>query len=304
MSWRSLTREGDTPGDLNATSLAAAEANSEAAITAANRRARRRRIWSVWIMRAVTFVVVFGGWQLLADAKIIDPFFWGKPSGVVSQLQSWINTGTQFGSLWLQIWTTMKEAVLGFLFGVVIGVVMGVSLGSSKFLSDVASPYIKAANAIPRIVVGALFTVSLGIGTTSKVALAALLAFFAVFFNAYQGVHEVDVNLLANARVLGASRLQTLRHVVLPSATTWIIASLHVAFGFAIIGAIVGELLGAQRGIGLVIVSSMNTFRPDGVFAGMFLVAAIALVAEGLIGALERRALGWRPPAQSASPLA
>lgn len=299
MSWRSLTREEAVMTSERIEPEF--DSSSEAAIAALERRAHMRRKWLVWTARVATFVIVFGGWQLLADAKIVDPFFWGKPSGIVSELQKWVSQGTQFGPLWVQIWTTMKEAVLGFFFGVALGVIVGVSLGESRFLSDVASPYVKAFNAIPRIVVGALFTVALGIGTTSKVSLAAVLVFFAVFFNAYQGVREVDVSLLANARVLGASRLQVTRHVVLPSATTWIIASLHTAFGFAIIGAIVGELLGAQKGIGLVIVSSMNTFQPDGVFAGMFLIAVIALIAEWLISLLERRALAWRPPAQSAS---
>jgi NitT/TauT family transport system permease protein len=84
--------------------------------------------------------------------------------------------------------------------------------------------------------------------------------------------------------------------VVLPSALTWIIASLHVAFGFAIIGAIVGEVLGAQKGLGLVITTSQNQFNPNGVFAAMLIIAVVALTAEGLIGLLERRLLGWRPP--------
>src|SRR5207253_537806 len=112
--------------------------------------------------------------------------------------------------------------------------------------------------------------------------------FFVVFFNAFQGVREVDRNIVANARVLGASRLQVMRHVVLPSALTWIIASLHVAFGFAIIGAIVGEFLGAQRGLGLVIATAQGTLNADGVFAAMLIIAVIALSAEALIGLLER----------------
>ncbi|HWE33214.1 MAG TPA: ABC transporter permease [Solirubrobacteraceae bacterium] len=277
------------------------QAASELEIAAADRRRRRRRRAVVWAARVGMFVVIFGGWQLFTDAKIVDPFFWGKPSGIVSQLKDWVDNGTQFGSLWLQIWTTMKEALLGFVYGVIAGVVVGVLLGQSRFLSDVFSPYIKVLNAIPRIVLGSLFTVALGIGTTSKVTLAAVLVFFGVFFNAFQGVREVDSNLLANARVLGASRMQITRHVVLPSAMTWIIASLHIAFGFAIIGAIVGELLGAQRGLGLVITTSMNNFQPNGVFAGMFIIAAIALAAEALIGALEKRVLGWRPASQTAS---
>ena len=104
-----------------------------------------------------------------------------------------------------------------------------------------------------------------------------------------------DRNLVNNARVLGASRMQITRHVVLPSALTWIIASLHVAFGFAIIGAIVGEFLGAQKGLGLVIANAQNNFNPDGVFAAMLIIAIIALTAEGIIGQLERRLLAWRP---------
>jgi NitT/TauT family transport system permease protein len=301
MSWTALNRN-EPVADLTGQPLdAAGQTGSEEAIAAADRRRRRHRKLVVWTARVATFVVVFGGWQLLTDAKIVDPFFWGKPSGIVSQLKDWVNNGTEFGSLWLQIWTTMREALLGFVYGVIAGVIVGVLLGQSPLLSDVLSPYIKVLNAIPRIVLGALFTVALGIGTTSKVTLAAALVFFGVFFNAYQGVRDVDRNLVANARVLGASRLQVTRHVVLPSAMTWIIASLHIAFGFAIIGAIVGELLGAQHGLGLVITTSMNTFKPDGVFAGMFIIAAIALVAEALIGALEKRVLAWRPPAQAES---
>ena len=279
--------------------------SSEAEIAALDARARRNRKIKVWVLRVAVFVVIVGGWQLLADNKfIIDPFYWGKPSGIVTQLRDWFSHGTQFGSIWQQIWTTLQEALLGFVYGTVAGVIVGVLLGQSRLASDVASPYIKVTNAMPRIVLGSLFTVALGIGMTSKEILAAVLVFFGVFFNAYQGVREVDQNLLSNARVLGASRWQITRHVVLPSAMTWIIASLHIAFGFAIIGAIVGEVLGAQHGLGLVITTSMNTFQPDGVFAGMVIIAVIALVAEAFIAALERRVLGWRPaPASESAPL-
>jgi NitT/TauT family transport system permease protein len=271
----------------------------EAAIAAGARGAVRRRRMLVWAARATTLVIVIGGWQLLTSVKIIDPFFWGQPSGIVKQLNDWVHNGTAYGSIWLQIWITFKEAVLGFVLGVAAGVVAGVLLGMFRFLADVASPYIKIANAIPRIVLGSLFTVALGLGAPSKVALAAVLVFFVVFFNAFQGVREVDRNLLANARVLGASRLAIIRHVVVPSALTWIIASLHVAFGMAIIGAIVGEFLGAQKGLGLVIATSQNNFNPNGVFAAMLIIAVLALTAEGLIGLLERRLLSWRPRSQT-----
>jgi sulfonate transport system permease protein len=258
-------------------------------------RARRRRMM-VWAARVATLVIVIGGWQWFTTLKIVDPFFFGRPSGIALKLKDWYEHGTQFGTIWSQIWVTMKEAILGFFVGVASGVVVGVLLGSVRFLSDVLSPYIKAVNALPRIVLGSIFLVSLGLGIASKVLLAAVLVFFAVFFNAYQGVREVDRGLIANVRILGASRLQVIRNVVLPSAATWIIASLHVAFGFAIIGAIVGEFLGAQQGLGLVIVTAQNNFDPDGVFAAMLIIAVIALTAEWLIGLLEHRLLSWRPP--------
>jgi NitT/TauT family transport system permease protein len=298
MSWVSLNRRVQ-PVTANQSTTRTEELGAQDAISDAARSRHRRRRLLVWAARLASLVAVFGGWQLLANAKIVDPFFWGKPSGIVSQLSDWVQHGTAYGSIWLQIWITMKEALLGFLFGVSAGVIVGVLLGQSRFMSDVIGPYIKVLNAIPRIVLGSLFTVAMGLGTTSKVALAGVLVFFVVFFNAFQGVREVDQKLLANARVLGASRLQITRHVVVPSALTWIIASLHVAFGLAIIGAIVGEFLGAQKGLGLVIASSQNNFNPDGVFGAMFIIAALTLTAEALISQLERRLLAWRPPAQT-----
>ena len=286
--------------EVSVDSTAAAATAVERSASSARRSAKlsRRRVL-IWTARALTLVIVIGGWQLLAGAGVVDRFFWGQPSGIVKQLSDWAHHGTAYGSIWLQIWITMKEAVLGFAYGVVAGIAAGVVLGQVRFLAEVVGPYIKVLNAIPRIVLGSLFTVALGLGTTSKVALAAVLAFFVVFFNAFQGVREVDRNLLANARVLGASRLQVTRHVVVPSALTWIIASLHVAFGLSIIGAIVGEFLGAQKGLGLVIATSQNNFNPNGVFAAMLIIAVLALTAEGLIGLLEKRLLAWRPPSHT-----
>jgi NitT/TauT family transport system permease protein len=277
---------------------------SETAIRDAARRRRRRRAVLVWSARILTFVLLIGGWQILAEKKILDPFFYGKPSGIWHELELWFRDGTAFGSIWLQIWVTLKEALLGFVYGVAGGIVFGVALGQSRFLADVAGPYIKVVNALPRIVLGSIFFVAFGLGTTSKVLLASVLVFFVVFFNAYHGVREVDRNLIANARVLGASRWQVTRNVVVPSALVWIIASLHVAFGFAIIGAIVGEFIGAQKGLGLVIANAQNNFNPNGVFAAMALIGVIALTAEALIEQLEKRLLAWRPPSQTESGLA
>jgi NitT/TauT family transport system permease protein len=269
---------------------------------AARRRARRERI-VVNVCRVAVFVVFVGGWEVLTGLKVLDPFFFGQPSKVVVQLRDWVVNGTEAGSLWTQVGVTLEEAVLGFAVGVVAGIVCGIALGRLRILSKIFGPYIKIMNSIPRIVLGSIFIVWLGLGLSSKVALAIVLVFFAVFFNAYQGTREVDRNLIANARILGASGRQVTTQVVLPSALTWIIASLHVSFGFALIGAIVGEFLGAQQGLGLLISQAQGTFNPNAVFAAMVIIAVVALAAEGLITLLERALLSWRPPQLSGAEL-
>ncbi|MDX3240348.1 ABC transporter permease [Streptomyces sp. ME18-1-4] len=272
-------------------------APSSAAATA--KRAARRRTALVWAARVGLAAVVIGGWQAFTIWGIVDPFFFGQPSGIAKRLVDLFRNGTEFGSFYSNIWTTIQEALAGFALGAVTGVVFGVTLGQSRFLADVLGPYIKMVNAIPRIVLGSIFIVAFGIGVLPKILLAAVLVFFIVFFNAFQGVREVDRNILANAKVLGASQMQITRHVIVPSALTWIIASLHSAFGFAIVGALVGEVLGAQSGLGLVIKTAQNNFDPNGVFATMLVISVIVLGAEWLIGKLEHRLLSWRPPAPS-----
>lgn len=269
---------------------------------AAARSAVRRRTALVWAGRVGLAVFVLGGWQAFTAWGIVDKFFFGQPSGIAQRLVDLFRQGTEFGSFYANIWTTIQEALAGFALGAVTGVVFGVALGQSRFLADVLGPYIKMVNAIPRIVLGSIFIVAFGIGVLPKILLAAVLVFFIVFFNAFQGVREVDRNILANTKVLGASQLQIIRHVTVPSALTWIIASLHSAFGFAIVGALVGEVLGAQSGLGLVIKTAQNNFDPNGVFATMLVISVIVLGAEWLIGKLEHRLLSWRPPPRPRPP--
>ncbi len=275
---------------------------SEPAIRAvtdlAARRVRdaRRRQLTVQGLRVLTAVVWLGSWELTTRLGWVDKFFFAQPSEIADKLWVWTTQGTELGPLWVQVVTTMEETVGGFVVGSLLGVVMGIALGRNRLLSDVLSPYIKGANAIPRVVVGALFAISLGLDIKSKVATAAILVFFVVFFNAFQGVREVDRNLVANARILGAGNRQLTTEIIIPSALSWIIASLHISFGLALVGAVVGELFGATAGLGELIYSAKNNFDADGVFAGMALLAAIALVAEILITALENRLIRWRPP--------
>jgi NitT/TauT family transport system permease protein len=264
-------------------------------VARARSRNRRNRIL-VRLCQLILVVAFTGGWELAVRAGWLEEFIYGRPSLVLEQLRMWVLHGTELGSLGEQVWVTMEEALIGFAIGVTLGIVTGVALGRVEFLAKVFSPFIKVMNSIPRIVLGAIFVMWFGLGIASKITLVVVLVFFAVFFNAFQGTREVDRNLIANARVLGASRRQVTWQVVVPSAMTWIIASLHIAFGFAIIGAIVGEIIGAQRGVGLLIETAKGTFNPSGVYAAMLIIAIIALTAEWLITLLEHRLLRWRPP--------
>ncbi len=257
--------------------------------------ARRRRSIVVNALRVLLLVVIIGGWELATRVGIVDPFFWGRPSGIWAQLVTWVTQGTAQGSLWEQIAVTMEEAILGFVIGAVLGVVFGILLGRNRFLADVLGPYVKVANSIPRVTLAPLFAIGFGLGMQSKVALAVVLVFFIVFFNAFQGVREVDRNLLANARILGANQRRITTAVIIPSALTWIFASLHTSFSFALVGAVVGEFIGATQGIGLLIQNAGSNFNPNGVFAAMVVLAVVALLSEFLITALERRLLRWKP---------
>ena len=266
----------------------------DANVAAAKTKVRQHRRLVI-ALRIAFGAGLLGSWELLSRTKLIDPFFFGKPSYIARVIWKWATVGTPDGPLWTQVWVTLEEALLGFLLGVVGGVVFGLALGRIRLLAEVLGPYIKAANSIPRVVLGSIFIIWLGLGLPSKVALAFVLVFFVVFFNAFQGVREVNEDVIANARILGANRRKVTTQVVLPSALTWIIASLHTSFGFALVGAVVGEFIGSIHGLGHLIAFAQGTFDTNAVFAAMFILAVIALVAEFLITTLENRLIKWRP---------
>jgi NitT/TauT family transport system permease protein len=249
-------------------------------------------------VRIALVVLWLGSWELAART-VVDPFYYSMPSKIWDKLVIWFTDGTSQGSIWSNIAITLEEAVLGFLIGTLAGVVLGVLLGRSRFTAEVLAPFIKGANAIPRIVLASLFVIWFGLGMSSKVATAFVLVFFAVFFNAFQGAREVDKVLVDNSRILGASRWDLMRTIILPSATSWILASMHVAFGFALIGAIVGEFTGADKGLGILINHSQGNFDAAGIYAGMLITTVLALVAEWLITLLEKRLTSWRPSVSS-----
>lgn len=192
--------------------------------------------------------------------------------------------------------------MIGFALGAIAGIVVGIALGRNRMLSDIFSIYIKVFNSIPRVVLAPIFIMVFGLGIGSKIALAFVMVFFVVFANAFQGVREADRNLVANAQILGARGWQLTRAVVVPSAMSWIFASLHVSFGFAIIGAIVGEFVGSRHGIGLLINIAKGTFDSAGMYAAIVVIMIVALVAEYLMTWIEGRLATWRPaPMQEAN---
>jgi len=281
----------------NSMPRAMAAGASEAEIEARAAAAARRRYLGVMAWRWGILVLILGAWELAARYEWIDEFFFSRPSAIAARIVEWVVEGTSEGPLWYHLWVTMEESVIGFVTGAVSGVVVGIALGRSRYLADIFSVYIKVINSIPRVVLAPIFILIFGLGLTSKVALSWVMVFFVVFSNAFQGVREADRNLLANAQILGARGWQLTRTVVIPSAMSWIFASLHVSFGFAIVGAIVGEFVGARYGIGLLINIAKGAFDSAGMYAAIVIIMVVAIAAEYAMTLIENHLAKWRPPA-------
>jgi NitT/TauT family transport system permease protein len=251
--------------------------------------AERRSRLIVWQLALAATVLLV--WEWAAASNVLDPFFFSRPSDVVLRMAQWIGTG----SLWVHLSTTFSEAILSFVIGGSLGVLLGFALAGVPILAMLLEPYMRIANALPRVVLAPIFLLWFGLGMWSKVALGVTVVFFVVFFNTYRGVREVDAAIVNNARMLGASEAQLVRHVLVPSALTWIFSSLHISIGMAIVAVVVGEYLGASRGIGYLIAQAEGVFDTTGVFAGMAVLAAGVLLVGRVVGQLELQLLRWKP---------
>jgi len=243
------------------------------------------------IMQVLLFVSLIGLWYLLTETEFLPKFFFGQPIAVFKVVIDWFVTGEIFYHLWI----TSVETVLGFVIGASLALICGLWFALSQTASALSDPYIKAINAMPRVILAPIFSLWFGLGIWSKVALGVTLVFFVVFFNVYQGVREVSPVVLANARMLGASKGQLLRTVYLPSATSWVFSSLHTSVGMAFVGAVVGEYLGSSAGVGYLILQAEGVFDVNTVFAGIVVLTMAALLLDGVVGIIERRLLKWRP---------
>jgi NitT/TauT family transport system permease protein len=242
-------------------------------------------------------------WYAMTEPGLIPPFyfddpdrakfFFGQPVKVLERIWIWFSGGT----IYLHLAVTLLETLLAFVIGTVLGLVLGLWLALSPTPSALADPYIKAMNAMPRIILAPIFAVWFGLGIMSKVVFGITLVFFVVFFNVYEGVKEVSPIVLANARMLGATGRQLLRYVYLPSATSWVFSSLHTSVGLAFVGAVVGEYLGSARGVGYLIHQAEGVFDIDTVFAGIIVLTIFALILDIIVTQVEKRLLVWRPRA-------
>jgi NitT/TauT family transport system permease protein len=250
----------------------------------------------------VVLIVVFGAWYLLTTPGLIPTFvfsndrqaafFFGEPLTIFGRIWDWFVVNRD---IYKHLWVTLLETVLAFGIGTGLGLGCGLWLALSPLAAAIFDPYIKAMNSMPRVILAPIFAVWFGLGVASKVALGVTLVFFIVFFNVYQGVKEVSPVVLANARMLGASPRQLLRHVYLPSATSWVFSSLHTSVGLAFVGAVVGEYLGSAQGVGYLILQAEGSFDINTVMAGILVLTAFALGLDAIVGTVERGLMKWQP---------
>jgi NitT/TauT family transport system permease protein len=250
----------------------------------------------LFALRVLVAVVFLGAWHVVATTSLFgEPktmqFFFSTPSAVIERTINEFRTT----EIWYHLSITLLEAVLAFATGAIGGILFGFLFARRELLAAIFDPYIKAANALPRVVLAPIFMLWFGLGIWSKVALGFTLVFFIVFFNVYQGVREVSPTVLANARMLGMNERQLFRHVYWPAALSWMFSSLHTSVGFAVVGAVVGEYLGSSAGLGYRIHQAESVFDVTGVFSGMLILTLFVLVIDGLVTVIEKRLLVWRP---------
>jgi NitT/TauT family transport system permease protein len=246
---------------------------------------------AIFAWRLALGVLLLTAWEWTSRTGAIDPFFFSRPSDVGLRVWSWASSGT----IWPHLATTLTEAALSFVIGGLLGVLFGFALGRAPFFAAILDPYIRIANALPRVVLAPIFLLWFGLGIWSKIALGVTVVFFVVFFNTFRGVREVDRVIVDNTRMLGATESQLIRHVLIPSALTWIFSSLHVSIGLAIIAVVVGEYLGATRGVGYLIAQAEGVFDTTGVFAGIAVLSAGVLLVGVAVDRIEGRLLQWKP---------
>jgi NitT/TauT family transport system permease protein len=256
--------------------------------------ARRGRLadvgWSTMLICQLALgALILGLWQG-ASGRLVDDFFISNPVDVARRLVEW----TLSGSIFLHLWATVYATLAGFLIGAVGGFVLGVWLGISPFSSRLLNPYLWALNALPKVALAPLFVLWFGLGIESKIALAAVLVLFLVFLNTFAGVREVDQDLVDSARLMRATRLQVTVKIIVPSAMSWVFAGLKTSVPYALIGAVLGEMIAANRGLGYLVQFSGAQFDSAGVFAVLVVIALLAVALNLAVEIVQDRVERWR----------
>jgi NitT/TauT family transport system permease protein len=250
-------------------------------------RAVRLRRVHVATVQLVLLVVAFGAWELAAATRLIDPFIASRPTAVARTLIDLFGQG----SLFVHIGVTLYAAVLGFVLGTAGGIAIAAVMWWWAFVSDVLDPYLVVLNATPKIALGPVFIIWLGVSLKAFVALAVSITLFVTVLNVYTGFAGVERGKLVVAATFGASRWQQFRKVVFPSSLPTLVAALKVNVGLALIGTIVGEFLGAPAGLGHLIIYGQTIFSMSLVMTSVVLLTAMAAVMYAGVSMLERRLL-------------
>ncbi|SHG35361.1 NitT/TauT family transport system permease protein [Kaistia soli DSM 19436] len=240
---------------------------------------------SIWTLQVGIFVALIGGWELATRLGLIDPFFWSSPSRIYNAFIIVIGEGTLFQDTWF----TFKATIIGFLLGSAIGAAIGLSLWWSINAAAVVQPYIVVFNAVPKIALGPLIILIFGIGISSKIALAVAFTAVITALAAYAGVRAVDDDLVKLTLSLGGRRRDVFLKIVVPSAMPWITSSLHINIGLALAGAIAGEFISSQYGLGKIIMYAGSTYDMALIWVGIIILALLAIVLYGAVNWLEHK---------------
>jgi NitT/TauT family transport system permease protein len=244
----------------------------------------------VWLRQLLALTIVLAVWEAAGRAGWLNPLYAPAPSRIGLALVELFSQG----NIWPHIEATFGAALGGLVLGIGVGVALGAAAALVPLIAQLLEPVMMMLNAVPRVVLAPLCVIWFGIGLGSKVALAFVLVAVLVFFTVYTGIKQVDRRLVERVRTLGGGRWTVLREVYLPFVTAWIMGNLKVAVGFAFTGAVVGEFVGASRGLGYLLSFAQSTYNSALMLALVFLIMAFVLVIFGAAGRLEKHLLRWR----------
>jgi NitT/TauT family transport system permease protein len=257
--------------------------------TRANGSARLRQAWARFGLPAIVFVVLMGSWEALIHILGVEGFLVPAPSAVVGALWSGLASGLYFSHAGI----TIVEAVAGFLIGSLLGLALGMIIVVFPTMERIVYPYVVALQTVPKVAIAPLMVVWFGFGITSKILVVALVSLFPVLVNVIAGLRAIDQDRLDLLGALAASRWQVFRYVRFPNALPFIFAGLNTAIVLAVIGAIVAEFVGANHGLGFLILQANYQLDIAGAFSLFVVLSVMGVALHGALKWLERRCVFW-----------